>query len=107
MPLEQSLIDLMLDEVTLEPALGTTKFNDLVFDTPLTGVQCQIVKMNRRVLNKEGREVISTVQVILADPTIEIDTNARLTLPDGSQPAIIELLAASDDTGPYYLEIRA
>lgn len=107
MPLEQELIDLMIDEVTLEPATGTDKYNNFVYDTPLTGVQCQVSRTNRRVINKEGREVISTVQIIFADPTLEIDVNTRLTLADGSQPAIIELLSASDETGPYYLEIRA
>jgi hypothetical protein len=43
----------------------------------------------------------------LADPTLAVTTDDRLTLPDGTQPAIIEVLGAKDDVGDYYLELRA
>jgi hypothetical protein len=106
MPIEQELLDLMLDTVTLEPSTGFTKYNDPTYGTPIA-VQCHIVRMNKRALDRSGREVTSTVQVILADPTLEIDTNARLTLPDGSRPAIVQLNAEEDDQGPYLLEVWA
>lgn len=113
MPLEAELIALMLDYVTLQPAGVKDRFNKFTFGTPYTAgdvpgkVQCQIVRMNKRALNEAGREVTSTVQAILSDPTLPVSINDQLTLPDGTTPAIIEVLAAKDDTGPYYLEIRA
>jgi hypothetical protein len=43
----------------------------------------------------------------LADPALAVSTDDRLTLPDGSKPAIIEVLSSKDDEGDYYLELRA
>lgn len=114
-PLDQVLIDMMIDEITLEPCTGKDKFNNLTFG-PSVKVQCQIVRANiasrtaaagQRALAREGRETMSTVQVILATPEMTVTDNDRITLPDGTQPAIIEVLAANDEVGPYYLEIRA
>lgn len=109
-PLEQDLIDLMLDEITLEPKTGVDKFNNFTYGPPMGEggvVKCQLVRMNRRVLSIEGREVISTVQCILADPTLSVSTNDRLTLPDGTRPAIIRVNEVKDDVGPYFLEVVA
>jgi hypothetical protein len=96
----------MLDEVTLEPKTGIDKFNNFTYGTPVT-VHCQVTRVNRRVLDREGRELVSTVQVILADPTLAVTVDDRLTLADGTHPAIIEVLSAKDDVGDYYLELRA
>jgi hypothetical protein len=104
-PLEADLIALMLDEVVIEPQAGIDKFNNFTYGSPVT-VACQIVRVNKRALTRSGRELISTVQIILADPTVTVTADARLTLPDGTHPAIIEVLGASDEVGPYYLELR-
>lgn len=106
MPLEQELIDLMLDTVVLEPVTGKDKFTKLLFAEAITP-RCQIVRMNKRALTESGRETISTVQIIFAEPELEISVNDRLTLSDGSNPAIIQVMAVKDDEGPYYLEVRA
>jgi hypothetical protein len=105
-PLEAELISLMLDEITLEPRTGVDKFNNFTYGTSVT-VRCQVVRINRRSLSRDGREIISTVQIILADPTLTVTADDRLTLPDGTRPAIIEVLSAKDNVGDYYLEIRA
>lgn len=106
-PLDQALIDMMIDEITLEPCTSKDKFNDLTFGTPVTNIKCQIYRMNKRALDRAGREVTSTVQVILSTPELPVSADDRLTLPDGTHPPIIEVLAAKDEVGPYYLEIRA
>lgn len=105
-PLPPELVAMMLDEVTLEHATDTDKFNNFVFADPVTA-KCQIVRVNRRALDRSGRELISTVQIILADPTLEVSADDKLTLPDGATPAIIEVLSTKDEVGPYYLEVRA
>jgi len=114
MPLEQELIDLMLEEVTLELRSGVPdKFNEFSYALPIT-VRCKIIRMNKQVVDSGGRETTSTVQVILADPTIAVTVDTRLTLPvdaahpsTGERPDIIEVRSVFDDEGPYYLEIRA
>lgn len=110
-PLEQDLIDLMLDEVTIAPKTGIDAYNNFTFGPAVT-VQCQITRANRRALDRSGREVTSRVQVILATPELHVGVDDRLTLPGTGpitdrQPPIIEVLAASDQFGPYFLEVRA
>lgn len=105
-PLPADLTALMLDQVTIEPVIGKDKFNNFQFG-PATTVKCQIVRANKEARDRGGRELTSTVQVILADPTLNISTDSRLTLPDGSHPAIIEIMGAKDDVSDYWLEIRA
>lgn len=106
MPLEQELIDLMLDTIVLERATTKDKFAKFNYEVA-AHPRCQIVRMNKRALTEAGRETTSTLQCILADPTLDVTVNDRLTLSDGSTPAIIEIDAVKDDEGPYYLEIRA
>lgn len=107
-PLAEELVDLMNDTVVLEPVSGPPdKFNNFTFG-PAVEVDCYLVRSNKRALNRSGRELISTVQAILADPDLTVTADDRLTLPDGSQPAIIEVHSASDEEGnAYWLEVRA
>ncbi len=105
MPLDPQLIELMIDTVTIEPKTGIDKFNNIQYGDAVT-VQCQIERMNKRVLDRTGRELISTVGIILATPELSVGAEDRVTLPDGSQPAIMEVLAVKDEVGPYYLELR-
>jgi hypothetical protein len=105
-PLEQELIDLMLDAVVLEHFTGNDKYNNHEYGD-LVAARCQIVRVNRRAISKSGEEITSTVQVIFADPTLVVTVDDLLTLSDGTQPAIIEILSAKDDVGDYYLELRA
>jgi hypothetical protein len=105
--LPQELIELMNDEVILEPATGLDKFNNLSFGSPVT-VKAYVSRTNRRALDRGGRELISTVQAILSNPALVVTADDRLTLEDGTRPAIIEVLSAKDELGnDYYLEIRA
>lgn len=106
MPLEFDLLELMTDEIILEPAVGPDKFNSYQYGPPRT-VKCYIARQNRRVLNREGREVISTVQCFLAEPALVVTVNDKLTLPGGSVQPIHEVLGGRDDEGPYWLEVRA
>lgn len=114
MALDEELIALMLEEVVIQPRTGIDKFNNISYGDPLEDgrasaghVKCKIVRANKAVRNVQGRETISTVQVIFAEPTLEITTDSLLTLPDGTTPAIIEMDGAYDDVGPYWLEARA
>lgn len=105
-PLDQALIDLMLDEITLEHKTGVTDDNDFTYGQPQT-LRCQVVRSAKRALDRAGREVTSRVQVILADPTVRVELDDRITLPNGDKPPIVQVNAASDETGPYYEEIMA
>lgn len=106
--LDQELIDMMHDTVTIEPATGRDRYGAIVLGAPISP-RCVVFRQNKAVRDEAGRETTSTVQVIFADPTLTLSTDDRLTIPgtDG-HPAIIQVLSAKDEDGdPYHLEIRA
>lgn len=106
MALDQELKDLMTDSVTIEPATGHDKYNNTIFGTPVA-VDCYIYNQQRKVIDRSGQEVVSEAGIILAQPELAIDSEARVTLPSGRQPEIKAVLSAKDDLGdPFYLEVR-
>lgn len=115
MGLDHELVEMMHDEVVLTPKSSTDRFNNIVFGEPLSDglaspghVKCYIAYENKRVLDVQGRETTSTVQIFLADPTLAIDVDTMLELPDGTKPAILGVLKSKDEVGdPYHLEVRA
>ena len=105
-PLETDLTGLMLDEVTIEPAIGKDRYNNFLYG-PAVAVKCQVVRQSRRVLDRGGRETISTVQLILANPSLIVSENDRVTVPSiVGNPGILGIQAVGDEEGPYYLELR-
>lgn len=108
MALPDELVTLMHDEVILEPVIGLPdRNNNFTYGAAVT-VGCYLVRENKRALDRRGRELISTVQAFLADPDLVVTVDDRLTLPDGTKPAIIQVLSAKDEDGnDYWLEIRA
>lgn len=107
MSLPTSLVEMMNQEVVIKPSTGLDDYNNGTFGDPVTA-KCYISRQNKRTLDRTGREVVSGVQVILAQPELTVNVDDQLTLPDGSQPPIIGIVAAPDENGdPYYLEIRA
>ena len=108
MALPEDLTELMTDTVTLEPAVQPPDRNNKFSYGAAIEVGAYIVRANKRVLDRRGRELISTVQVFLADPELVVTADDRLTLEDGSRPAIIQVLGGKDEDGnDYWLELRA
>jgi hypothetical protein len=107
MALPEELAAIMTEEVILEPAVQPPdKMNKFTYGVSVT-VDAYIVRANKRVINRMGRETTSTVQAILADPDLVVSVDDRITLPDGTQPAIIEVNGARDEEGNnYWLEVR-
>lgn len=105
-PIESDLLAIMLDTVVIEHKTGTDKFANAIYAAPVT-VKCYITHRTRMAFNKEGREIMTTIEVILADPLTVVDVDDQLTLEDGTKRPIHEVLAGKDDKGPYWLELRA
>lgn len=105
MPLEPELLALMTSTVVLEPCTGRDQFGRFEYGAPVS-VDCYLIRATVKAVNDQGEEVTSDVQAILAQPELAVSTNDRLTLPGGRQLPIVQVLAANDDEGPYYLEVR-
>jgi hypothetical protein len=107
MGLDPALAAMMTSVITLEPAVGRDKYGKWSYGPPVT-VHCYLMRRNVKAVDDQGEELTSVAQLILAEPETSVSTNDRLTLPDGTQLPIVEVLSSADETGsPYYLEVRA
>ena len=99
------LTEMMTEYVTIERRTGIDGDNNIIYTAP-DSCLCRIQRSDVRALSKEGRDVISHVQVILADPSRLMTDDDRVTLPDGTPIAIIAIESGRDEFGPFWLEIR-
>jgi len=95
---------LMPDTVTIElPAdkdlYGRTIYSDAV------EYQARIEQRNTLTRDQDGRERVSSTTIFLAT-TVSIPMNARVTLPDGSQPSIMAVESVRDEDGSYSTKLN-
>lgn len=84
MSLDSSLNGLMFDTVTIEPFSSETAARAVTYGTAVT-YNAQVTRGFSRVTNREGREVTSTVQVVIPN-RVNIDSRSRITLPSDFVP---------------------
>lgn len=78
------------DEITVEPFVSMTGAQVFSYGTAVT-YPALIQRGAKRVVNSQGREVISNVNVTIPE-RVHIDQRSRVTLPSGfvpNQPPII------------------
>lgn len=87
-----SLESLMEDTVTIEPFSALTGGQVASYGAAVTYVAV-IEGGAQRIVGADGREVISTVRVIIPE-RVAVDTRSRITLPSGftpQQPPILKV----------------
>lgn len=81
---DQSLEELMFDQVTIEPWVSQDSNQSNTYGTSVT-YTAQVIPSTQKVTNAQGDEVVSTAQVIIKE-RLYFDHRARLTLPSGFVP---------------------
>lgn len=84
MTFDSSLLEFFEDTVTIEPFTAETAARVQTFGAAVT-YRAIIQNGAKRVINQQGREVISNIQVIIPE-RVSIDQRSRLTLPSGFVP---------------------
>jgi hypothetical protein len=85
------LRSLMPDTVTIEPCTAESSARVLTFGAAVT-YPALIEGSVRRVIGKDGREVVSNVRVTIPE-RVAIDMRSRVTLPSGFSPQTPPILA--------------
>lgn len=78
------LLDLFEDTITIEPYSAETGARAQSFGSSVT-YRAIVQRGARRVIGRDGREVISNVQVTIPE-RVAIDQRSRVTLPTGFVP---------------------
>lgn len=95
--------ELMLDTVKIEHEAGKDKFGQPTFAQAIEA-KCRVDYVQREVRTVDGLVRVSTCTICLAG-MYGVQPQDRVTLRDGRQPVIIDVLTHWDDRGPLYQEI--
>lgn len=84
MSLDNAMLELMADEVTIEPFSSIDGNQAQTYGTAVT-YAAQVMAFTTRIINQQGREVESTASVIIPG-RVAVDHRSRITLPAGFSP---------------------
>ncbi|ARX85630.1 hypothetical protein SMD44_05094 [Streptomyces alboflavus] len=80
---------LLRHRVTIEPYLGSSAYGKR-YGPAVADVPALVAETVKPLRNRDGREVISTAQII-AEPNLDCPAESRITLPDGRTTTAISV----------------
>lgn len=101
MALEPQFLDFMPHTILVYDHVGFNQYGEPSYSTGATSFQAMVEERPQMVRNSFGEEVVSTHVVYVAS-TERFDLNARIVLPDGSEPPIIRATAFYDEDGDIH-----
>lgn len=90
----------MPDMVQIATKTGSNAYNEPTFG-PDVSYRARITYGTDRVYTTDGKEDVASAKVILGT-SIDIPSDARVTLPTGAQPRIISVPRVSNGKGALY-----
>lgn len=81
----------VLAPVTIEPCTGTDSHGSATYGDPVTYRRAIVVSGRKATKSNNGADIISNTQVIL-DRAASVGMRDRVTLPDGRQPSILNVV---------------
>ncbi len=100
MTFEPEFEDLMRDAITLERA-GAKDLQGKASYATAESLKCRLVRRNRMVRRADGEMVVSSAQAwVSGAPGVTVED--RVTLPDGSRPALLAVEQYPDGDGPHH-----
>ena len=97
MTFDATLLSLFEDTVTIEPFSALSSDQIVTFGASVT-YTALIERGAKRVINQQGREVVSNVQVTIPD-RVFVDQRSRLTLPTGFVPLQPQIISVTHIRG--------
>lgn len=95
--MDAALLALLNQVITIESATGVDAYGQSRYGTAVL-VHSRVEGRNRKVLDAQGNEVVSSTTIYVDGPTV-ITTASRITLPDGTKPVILAIAEMPDIDG--------
>jgi hypothetical protein len=102
---EDDFRDVMADSVAFAAPTSVDAYGRRTMGAAVTYCDCRVQAAVHKVLDASGQERVAYGRVYLPGfPAISV--NARMTLPDGSQPPILAVVQVSDEKGPHHTVVH-
>jgi hypothetical protein len=98
--MEAEFLDMMPHLITFEPNVGTNLYSKPSYGSPQT-VRGRVVYGAQKTTNEGGQEVVARGKVTVG-ATLGLTPKYRMTLPDGTQPVIINVDRYPDEYGAHH-----
>ena len=96
--MDPALLDMLTETVTHEPYTGQNAYGAPQYGAPVQ-LAARVAYRVTTLTNAQGQERTST-SVVYLNGDVEISVRDRITLPDGSKPAIQGVYSPTDPTQP-------
>lgn len=103
MSFDSDFLELMVDEVQLQPSTGHDVHGAATHGAATTW-RCRVVYKDRIYRTITGDTVASFASVIFAGSPA-VGTSDKITLPDGTSPPILLAKRFSDENGAHHTEV--
>lgn len=70
-----------------------------------TSYQCRVVYQQTMTRDADGREVVQRGKALLYGVALSAAVQYKLTLPDGTQPRVLDVKQLKDQNGDHHTEI--
>lgn len=90
-------LDMMNNQVVVEPLTSRNAYGVASYGSA-TPYAARTNNSIRRIMNKDGEQVVSRGGAIVASP-VDIPIDSRITLDDGSQPLLLASNSEPDEDG--------
>lgn len=95
--------DLLNDTVTVEPYTGRDVYGKPTYGTAVS-FAARVVYAARGVITQRGETIRGTGEVWLST-TYVVAQQDRVTLPDGTSPAILDVARYPDEAGAHHVKL--
>lgn len=101
MSLPKDFAEMMLETVVLSSQSAIDKYGKPSWGTG-TSYQCRIINDQRILKDQDGRDIIESGRAIIYGVVANASVKMRITLPNGSQPAVTSVSKIQDEDGDHH-----
>lgn len=104
MTLETAFLDMMPSTVTVYPKSSMDAYGKVSPSATGTAVRCRIQQRNQRYATENNRDTFENGTIIFYG-SVDITTDSKIVLPDGSSPVILSVVIHNDDEGAHHTTV--
>lgn len=105
MSLAKDFLTMTSDTITIASPSTMSKYGAPTYGSDSTAIPARVELAHRVVVDQDGVEQIATGTLYVLSTTASLNTDSKVTLPDGRTPKILRVDVLNDEEGQHHLEV--